>query len=98
MSLVNLFSYYNIDIINSRAIILKIIINMKLDEILSHYISQVPRFNELEGKAQTGEHILAMYKQRYQHLDIDSYNQDRFDKVINRVSKNQVTYLKLGIV
>ena len=71
---------------------------MKLDEILSHYISEIPRFNELEGQLLTGENILASYKLRYQTLDINEYNQDRFDKVIDRVSKNQVYKFKLGII
>ena len=35
---------------------------MKLDEILSHYIAQIPRFYELENKPVTGENILELYK------------------------------------
>lgn len=30
---------------------------MKLDQVLSFYISEVPRFEELEGKALTGENV-----------------------------------------
>ena len=58
---------------------------MKLEEILSIQISQIPNFKGL-NKELTGENIFEYYKQSHKHVDLDSYMQPRFLNVIKKIS------------
>ena len=61
---------------------------MRLDEIIKHYITPIPKFEEL-GSNFTGQEILEHFRKQEKFHEIEPFNRIRFEKKFREIIRNQ---------